>query len=106
MNTCPLCQQARGVLYGCILCNKSVCVGCINLPGQICKECQANARRSGRWEFHLLNGTLTLTSEDDPDTQVRLTPTEAYDLLDYLYDHRDELAQADRESRSHNKGAE
>ena len=43
------------------------------------------------WEFRLVNDQLSITSQSDPITQVRLSPQGAFALLGYLSEHRDEL---------------
>lgn len=43
------------------------------------------------WEFRLVNDQLSITSQSDPVTQVRLSPQGAFALLGYLSKHRDEL---------------
>ena len=43
------------------------------------------------WEFRLVNDQLSITSQSDPVTQVRLSPQGAFALLGYLSGHRDEL---------------
>jgi hypothetical protein len=88
---CVLCST-RGVLYGCILCNKAVCVGCVVLPMQICRDCQANAKLLGNWTVYLVNTKLILFSKD---SQVTLNRAEAYNLLDFLSRSRIELEQTE-----------
>lgn len=51
---------------------------------------------SSGWELHVVNGHLFITSEEDADVQVHLDAQAAYDLLEYLYQHRDELYHARR----------
>ena len=46
---------------------------------------------SGNWEYHLVQGVLYITSEKDPDNQVALTAREIWDLLEYLYELRDDI---------------
>ena len=46
---------------------------------------------SGNWEYHLVQGVLYITSEKDPDNQVALTARETWDLLEYLYELRDDI---------------
>jgi hypothetical protein len=55
---------------------------------------QNKAILSGSWEFHIVNGLLFIISKDDPGHQVQLTGKEAFDLLEYLYQHMDELYDA------------
>jgi hypothetical protein len=43
------------------------------------------------WEFRLVNDQLSITSQSDPPTQIRLSPQGAFALLGYLSGHRDEL---------------
>ncbi len=49
------------------------------------------ALASGSWEYHLVQGTLYITSEKDPNNQVALTAREAWDLLEYLYELKDDI---------------
>jgi len=52
------------------------------------------ALASGSWEYHLVQGTLYITSEEDQNNQVALTAQEAWDLLEYLYELRRDLFRA------------
>jgi hypothetical protein len=45
------------------------------------------------WQFQLLAHTLLIASQQDPGQRVELSAAAAYDLLDYLYKHRNHLAQ-------------
>jgi len=45
------------------------------------------------WKLDMVNGYLSITRESNPDEQVQLDPETAYELLEYLYQHRDELYQ-------------
>lgn len=46
---------------------------------------------SGNWEYHLVQGVLYITSEKGPDNQVALTARETWDLLEYLYELKDDI---------------
>lgn len=50
-----------------------------------------NAIVSNGWEFHLVGGSLFITSEADPEKQVQLNEGAVKDLLVYLSPHRVEL---------------
>ena len=43
------------------------------------------------WQFQLVNDQLSITSQSDPVTQVRLSSQGAFALPGYLSEHRDEL---------------
>jgi len=43
------------------------------------------------WEFRLANDHLFITSQSDPTKQVQLSPRAAFELLNYLSNHRDSL---------------
>jgi hypothetical protein len=49
------------------------------------------------WKFHLSNGQLTITSEQDANAHVELSSEAAFSLLDYLYQYRNALSSS-RES--------
>ena len=46
------------------------------------------------WKFHLVNNELSITSEQDPNQHLNLDAKAAFSLLDYLYQYRDDLAEA------------
>ena len=46
----------------------------------------------GNWQFQLFAHTLLITSQQDPDQHLELSAAAAFDLLDYLYKHRNHLA--------------
>ena len=43
------------------------------------------------WEFRLVDGQLSITSQSHPATQVQLSPQGVSALLSYLSQHRDDL---------------
>ncbi len=48
---------------------------------------------SGQWEYRLVQGVLYITSETDLH-QVALTAQETWDLLEYLYELKDDIFKA------------
>ena len=48
------------------------------------------------YEFHMVNGKLFITSEENPDTQVALSPEAVKALVEYIYNtpHEDEPREA------------
>lgn len=46
------------------------------------------------WQFEFVNAELLIASEDNPNTQVRLSPQAAFSLLDYLYQYREKIHDA------------
>ena len=46
------------------------------------------------WEFHLVEDVLFITAEPPEKGQVALSAKAAYDLMEYLLQHRDELIEA------------
>ncbi|HEX6554209.1 MAG TPA: hypothetical protein VF026_15695 [Ktedonobacteraceae bacterium] len=53
----------------------------------------------GNWQFQLLSQAFLITSQQDPGQRVELSVSAAYDMLDYLYKLRDELAQLTGQAR-------
>jgi hypothetical protein len=53
-----------------------------------------NAEIPGNYEYHLIEEKLFITSQPPGEQQIVLGTQAAYDLLEYLYQHRDELYQA------------
>ena len=47
----------------------------------------------GNWQFQLFAHTLLIASQQDPNQRLELSAVAAFDLLDYLYKHRNHLAQ-------------
>jgi hypothetical protein len=43
------------------------------------------------WQFQLVNDQLSITSQSNPATQVKLSPQGAFALLGYLSQYRDDL---------------
>jgi hypothetical protein len=43
------------------------------------------------WKFEFANSELQIASEDDPNAHVTLNAQAAFSLLDYLYQHREEI---------------
>ena|GEM_PF-4964806 len=46
---------------------------------------------SGNWHYQFVDGVLYITAKDQSGHQVALTSGEAYDLLEYLFQYKDEL---------------
>ena len=53
----------------------------------------------GNWQFQLLSQAFLITSQQDPGQRVELSVSAAYDMLDYLYKLRDDLAQLTGQAR-------
>ncbi len=49
------------------------------------------------WRFELTGAELVISSEQNPQAQLRLSARAAYSLLDYLYQYRDNLHNAARQ---------
>jgi hypothetical protein len=47
----------------------------------------------GKWQFQLFAHTLLIASPQDANQRLELSAEAAFDLLDYLYKHRNHLAQ-------------
>ena len=46
------------------------------------------------WKFELSDSGLVITSEENPQERLQLGAQAAFSLLDYLYQHRDDLHDA------------
>lgn len=46
----------------------------------------------GKWQFQLFAHTLLIASPQDANQRLELSAEAAFDLLDYLYKHRNHLA--------------
>jgi len=56
----------------------------------------------GDWQFQLLSQAFLITSQQDPGQHIELSVSAAYDMLDYLYKLRDDLAQLTGQAREGN----
>lgn len=62
-------------------------------------ENPAMSSADGTWQFQLLSHALLITSQQDPGQRVELSVSAAFDLLDYLYKCRDDLARLTGQTR-------
>lgn len=51
------------------------------------------------WNFELSDSGLLITSEEDAQARLHLGAQAAFSLLDYLYQHRDDLHDASQRER-------
>jgi hypothetical protein len=49
---------------------------------------------SGNWHYQLVEGVLYISAKDPSGNHVALTANETYDLLEYLYQYKDDIFQA------------
>jgi hypothetical protein len=62
-------------------------------PQESATEYPSVSSADGNWQFQLFAHTLLIASQQDAGQRIELSAAAAFDLLDYLYKHRNHLAQ-------------